>query len=194
MNDTMAPPTAESNAERGNTQGPEHQGDLGDRLRVGVLDVISRWAEGHLGGNPEVAKAKLDAYERVHSAMRVGWRKSLHEKARPLAELDATISQWMANRKADIFGVLKTVAGPEVPLILCVPSAIPGHIDAATARVGGWLGEKAVQFDNWRSDMMSDALDAGRRGVDAVYHGIISAFHPAEATPISQPLPAGGAA
>ncbi|GEM_PF-3508343 len=182
MDNPMTPPGEEAQAEREGSGRP-----VEDRIREGILHAISRWGEEHIYGEPNVAEAKMAAYNRIHSAMRDGWRKDFHAWMQPMAELDAHMTQWTDTAKSGVLRVVQTVVGAENPLVLLIPATLPGHIDALSATASGWMGENVVKFQNWEEDMLHGAMDAGRRGIDAIYQGIVTAFRPPEA-PLSQPL------
>lgn len=177
MDDTMTPPVEEAQAEREGSGLP-----IEDRIREGIMLAISRWVQENIYGEPNVAEAKIAAYNRIHSAMRDSWQKDFHAWMRPMAELDAHMTQWTDTAKSGVLRVVQSVVGAENPLVLLIPASLPGHMDALFAKAGGWMGEKAVTLQNWEADMIHGAMDAGHRGIDAIYQGIVTAFRPVGGT------------
>lgn len=179
----MTPPNAESQPET------ESGLPLHERVRRGVLHTIEEWTTENFK-KTDVHGAKLQAYEDIHTQMHDGWMKDLHAWSRPLAEIDATASQWAADGKSAVFNVLRTVAGPEFPLLLVIPKDAPSLIDTAVARVSGLTGSISVKVSNWEERMFSGAMEAVRGGAERAYQWITSPF---KTTP-SAPMTAGGVA
>jgi len=138
-------------------QSPHAEGIKAEILH-GALGII---AEQLHGKKLDLYEAKIRAFESKHAMLPEGKIQDAFSRLRPLAEVDAKVTQDIDRAKDFTFGIIKHVLAKEAPAVGLIPDGIMETTDAAAVYASTWMLEQYV-------DSFKRGLSIARNAVHTV--------------------------